>query len=78
MHTEHSGLIFLIENTRANNQLHGKYQDITTDFAVKVGGKGCVYNQDMKYLIQSIDGLNIVSQNSFTAGLFTSFICIRD
>lgn len=72
------GLIFLIENTRANNQLLGKYQDVTADFAAKLGGKGCVYNQDVKYLIQSIDGLNIVSQNSFAAGLFTSFVCIRD
>ena len=77
MHIHQSGLIFLIENTRANNQLLGKYQDVTADFAAKLGGKGCVYNQDVKYLIQSIDRLNIVSQNSFTVDLFKSFVCIR-
>ena len=77
MYIHHSGLIFLIDNTRTNNQLLGKYQNITVYFAVKLGGKGCVYNQDVKYLIQSIDRLNMVSQNFFTVDLFKSFVCIR-
>lgn len=71
-----NGYILLIENTRSSsNALLGMYQDSTASLAATFGGKGCVYNQNVKQMIESIDELVIVQEVSFIAGLFTSFTC---
>lgn len=71
------GRILLIENSRSSNALLGWYQDVTAEAAAKVGGKGCVSNQNVKVLIESINGLTIQREEEFAAGLFRSFICIK-
>ena len=71
-----NGYILLIENTRSStNALLGMYQDSTASIAATLGGKGCVYNQNVKQMIGTIDELVIVQEISFLSGLFTSFTC---
>jgi ubiquinone/menaquinone biosynthesis C-methylase UbiE len=71
-----NGYILLMENTRSStNALLGMYQDSTASMAATLGGKGCVYNQNVKQMIGTIDELVIVQEISFLSGLFASFIC---
>ena len=71
-----NGYVLLIENTRSStNALLGLYQDSTSALAATLGGKGCVYNQNVKQMIETIDELVIVQEVSFLWGLFTSFTC---
>jgi len=72
---EGGGQILLIENTRASNPLLGYYQDITASTAADVGGKGCIYNQNVGEMIKQTKGLQIVAEEAFAAGLFRSFAC---
>jgi len=72
-----SGRLLLIENTRSSSPALGFYQDLTSDTAAKMGGKGCVSNQNVGGFIRNIDGLEIVSEDLFAAGLFRSFVCKR-
>ena len=72
------GQILLIENTRSSNPVLGIYQDATAENAAKLGGKGCVYNQNVTSFLRQTDGLTIVSERPFAAGLFRSFICTRN
>lgn len=76
--SNNGGQLLLIENTRSSNPLLGAYQDITAASAADLGGKGCVYNQDVGKMIQTIPGLKLLQEESYTAGLFRSFICRRD
>ena len=69
------GQILLIENTRSSNPLLGVYQDLTATSAADLGGKGCLYNQDVGKMIQQTDGLKLLREEAYTAGLFRSFIC---
>jgi ubiquinone/menaquinone biosynthesis C-methylase UbiE len=73
-----SGSILLMENSRSSNPLLAKYQDVTAEMAASAGGKGCVYNQDVQALIKATQGLTIVKETSYVAGLFRSFICVKD
>lgn len=72
---EEGGRILLIENTRASNPLLGYYQDLTASAAAGVGGKGCVYNQDVGALIRRAPDLRLVREEAFAAGLFRAFTC---
>lgn len=72
-----SGRIILIENTRSSNAAIGFYQDLTADAAATMGGKGCVSNQNVSGFIASTNGLELISEEEFAAGLFRSFICKR-
>lgn len=74
---EKGGKMFLIENTRSSNLFIGGYQDLTADAAAKLGGKGCVFNQDVTSFINSTEGLDIVKEEPFAAGVFRSYICQR-
>jgi len=70
------GQILLIENTKSSNALLGLYQDVTADTAAKMGGKGCVYNQDVRSFITQTDGLALASEEEYASGVFRSFVCI--
>jgi len=69
------GQILLIENTRSSNPFLGVYQDLTATSAADLGGKGCLYNQDVGKMIQQTDGLKLLREEAYAAGLFRSFIC---
>ena len=70
------GRVLLLENTRSSNPLFGLYQDITADAAALAGGKGCVYNQDVRAVIKSTR-LKIQNETSYVAGLFRSYECTK-
>jgi len=72
---EDGGQILLLENTRASNPLLGYYQDITASTAADVGGKGCIYNQNVGEMIRHTEGLHLAKEEAFAAGLFRSFTC---
>ncbi len=72
-----SGRILLIENTRSSNAALGIYQDLTADAAAKIGGKGCVSNQNVRSYIEGIKGLGLISEDEFAAGVFRTFVCKR-
>jgi ubiquinone/menaquinone biosynthesis C-methylase UbiE len=74
---EKGGKMYLIENTRSSNTFIGGYQDLTADAAAKLGGKGCVFNQDVTSFIKSTEGLQIVKEEPFAAGVFCSYTCQR-
>jgi methyltransferase OMS1 len=70
--------VLLLENSRSSNRFLGLYQDATADAAAMAGGKGCVYNQDVGALIRGTGRLVIKKEQSFAAGLFRSFVCVRN
>lgn len=72
-----SGRILLIENARSSNAAFGLYQDWTANAAAKMGGKGCVSNQNVGEFIRNVDGLEIVDQEEYATGVFRSYICKR-
>lgn len=71
------GRVLLLENSRSSNPLLGLYQDATADTAAVAGGKGCVYNQDVRSLIRSSSRLTVIEEQLYAAGLFRSFVCVR-
>ena len=72
------GQILLLENSRSSNPFLGGYQDATAGTAANVGGRGCMYNQNIRQLIQSNRRIRITSEAEFATGLFRSFCCIRN
>lgn len=72
-----SGKILLVENTRSSNPLLGSYQDLTASSAADLGGKGCVYNQNVGEMINKSRGMRLEKEESFAAGLFRSFVCTK-
>ena len=68
------GRVLLLENSRSSNPLLGIYQDATADAAASMGGKGCVYNQDVERIIRG-SGMVVLKQQDYAAGLFRSFVC---
>lgn len=70
------GRILLIENARSSNPVLGWYQDATAEAAAKNGGKGCLYNQDVASFIRQAS-LEILQEESFSAGLFRAYVCAR-
>ena len=75
--SDQGGKLLLIENTRSSNPLLGMYQDATAEKASEMGGKGCVYNQDVTSMLKSTKGLDIVKEEAFAAGLFHSFEVVK-
>jgi methyltransferase OMS1 len=71
------GFMLLLENTRSTNNIIGLYQDFTAEMAASVGGKGCLYNQDVSSLIRRTGGIKVISSQTFAGGLFTSFKCLK-
>ena len=71
------GQILLLENSRSSNPFLGKYQDVTADTAANVGGRGCIYNQNIRELIQANDRIQIIDETEYATGLFRSFRCTR-
>ena len=60
-----NGQILLLENMRSLNLLFAVYQDVTAETVASAGGKGCIYNQDVKKMIQDASGIVIEDENSF-------------
>ena len=75
--TPGTGRIVLLENSRASNPLLGVYQDATASVTALAGGKGCVYNQNVRALIEATSELTIVREESYAGGLFRAFECRR-
>jgi methyltransferase OMS1, mitochondrial len=71
------GLVLLLENNRSSNRLLGLYQDATAEAAASIGGKGCLYNQDVGTLIRKTGLLAIRQEQAYSAGLFRAFECFR-
>jgi hypothetical protein len=69
------GQILLLENTRSSNPFLGLYQDATADAAASLGGKGCVYNQDVSKIIKETGGVEVVEENLYAAGIFRGYKC---
>ncbi|CAB9529004.1 expressed unknown protein [Seminavis robusta] len=69
-----TGRVLLLENSRSTNPLLGLYQDGTANVAAAVGGKGCVYNQDVGRLILE-SGMKIMKEEDYAVGLFRSYVC---
>jgi methyltransferase OMS1, mitochondrial len=74
---ENGSQLLLLENSRSSNPMLGLYQDATADMASSVGGKGCVYNQDIGRLIRSNTHLAIVDETEIATGLFRLFRVVR-
>ncbi|CAJ1932924.1 unnamed protein product [Cylindrotheca closterium] len=74
---EQGGQVLLLENSRSSNPFLARYQDATSSAAAEMGGKGCVYNQDVEFMIQQSTKGNLVieSQEQYAAGLFRAFRC---
>ena len=70
-----TGQVFLIENTRSSNPVLGAYQDVTASAAAQMGGKGCLYNQDVGKMIRETKELQLVKEEAFAKGVFRSFVC---
>ena len=70
------GHVLLLENSRSSNPLLGLYQDATAEAAASAGGKGCVYNQDVRALILATNGMTIEQEDGYAAGLFRAFRCM--
>jgi methyltransferase OMS1, mitochondrial len=78
-----SGQILLLENSRSGNPVLGQYQDVTADLVASMGGRGCLYNQNVADLIlppvsqQEQPKLRILEERSYAAGLFRAYRCER-
>ncbi|KAL7516029.1 hypothetical protein ACHAWX_001087 [Stephanocyclus meneghinianus] len=72
---KHGGKILLIENTRSSNPFLGYYQDVTAATAADLGGKGCLYNQNVGEMIKQTEGVRLLQEDAYAAGLFRSFVC---
>jgi methyltransferase OMS1 len=74
---ENGGQLLLLENSRSSIPILGLYQDATAVIASQVGGKGCVYNQDIGRLIRSCSRLRVVEEAEIATGLFRLFRIVR-
>ena len=66
------GKVLLLEHNRSDGLL-GLYQDITAEPVTILGGKGCVYNQDVKGLVKQA-GMEIIAQQEYLGGLIIQII----
>ncbi len=48
---------------------------MTATTAADLGGKGCLYNQNVGEMIQQTESLRLLKEDVYAAGLFRSFVC---
>eukprot|EP00624_Nannochloropsis_granulata_P004426 evm.model.NODE_31977_length_99932_cov_29.870142.7 len=70
------GRVLLLENSRSDLQPLAAYQDATASVVARIGGKLCVYNQDVPKLAQAA-GLQVMRKEKIAGGLFTMLECMR-
>lgn len=71
-----TGRLLLLENSRSSSLALGLYQDLTAASVAKLGGKGCVYNQDVASLARDAS-LEVLSSKPILGGVFTRIIARR-
>ena len=70
------GRLLLLEHSRSAVPGLGLYQDLTAPAVAALGGKGCMWNQDVLGLVRQA-GLRVVSAQPHLGGLLVSVVAER-
>ena len=71
------GRVLLLENSRSDWGPVGLYQDLTGSMIASMGGKGCVWNQDVTALAREA-GLTLKSEVPILGGIFRLLEAVKE